>query len=120
MKRILFVSAMIISSFGMMNVQTLSAAPVQGTANHDASPFVRAKKLVSSINQVVFLRDAQFSTVNEICVNYFTKLDELTKENPADLSAKVAALKEARNKKIKAALAADQQSAWATFKEDTK
>lgn len=102
----------------MMNLQTASAAaPAQQAASQDASPFVRAKKLVSSINQVVSLRNDQFSKVNEICIDYFKQLDELNNAKPADLNVKVTALKNTRNEKIKASLAADQLKAWAGFKD---
>jgi len=107
MKRIFLLSALVISSFGMINTQTVSAAPQQ--ANQNASPEVKAKSLVSKINMAVSLRGDQFYKVNEACVEYFKKV--------AASPAEAESLKKVRNEKIKASLAADQLAAWAGFKD---
>ena len=115
MKRIFLLSTLAIASFGMLAPQMVSAAPQQ--ANQEVSPMVKAKKLVSNINQAVSLRGDQFSKVNDACVEYFKKLDELNQAKPADLNAQIATAKQTRDAKIKASLATDQLKSWAAFKE---
>lgn len=118
MKRILLLSAMIISSFGLINLQTVNAAtPAQQAARVSSSTFAKAKQLVSKINIAVTLTGNQFSQVNDACIEYYQQLDALNKANPADLAAKTAALKQTRNAKIKASLNAEQLKSWAAFKE---
>jgi len=118
MKRIFLLSTMIITSFGMINMQTVNAAaPAQQAANADPATFAKAKQLVSKINVAVTLREGQFSKVNDICIEYFQQLNALTKANPADLAAKTAELKTTRDARIKAVLGSDQQKSWAAFKE---
>ncbi len=117
MKRIFLLSTMMISSFVMMNVQTISAAPVQQAGTVTVAIGAKAKQLVSKINTAVSLRDNQFSKVNDACIEYFQQLETLNNAKPADLSTKVAALKATRDAKIKASLATDQLKAWAAFKE---
>jgi len=120
MKRIFLLSTLIISSFGMMNLQTVSAAtPAQQAqaANPDAATFAKAKQLVSKINVAVSLHGNQFSKVNEACIEYFQKLNALNNATPADAIAKAQELKNARNAKIKAVLEPDQMNSWAAFKE---
>ena len=114
MKRIFLLSTLIISSFGMINLQTVSAAPQASTSVATAAT---AKKLVSRINQTVHLHGDQFSKVNDACVEYYTQVETITKTNAADTSAKIAALKTTRDAKIKASLDADQVKAFAAFKE---
>ena len=114
MKRIFLLSTLIISSFGMINLQTLSAAPQQTITPEVGA---KAKKIVVSVNQAVSLRGDQFSKVNDICIDYVKQVDAVTKSNPADLSVKLAALKTSSNEKIKAVLAPDQLTGWASFKD---
>jgi len=114
MKRILLLSTLVISSFGMMNLQTVSAAPQQTITPEVGA---KAKKIVVNINQAVNLRGDQFSKVNDICIDYVKQLDALNNAKPADLSTKAAALKTTRNEKIKALLAPDQLTGWASFKD---
>ena len=108
MKRFFLLSTLVISSFGMVNLQTLSAAPQQAVP-HNNEAGVKAKTLVSQINKVVALRGDQFSKVNEACVEYFNQVAA----KPADIDA----LKKTRNEKIKSYLAADQLASWANFKD---
>jgi len=118
MKRIFLLSTLIISSFGMMNLQTISAAaPAQQAANADPATFAKAKQLVSKINLAVTLHGNQFSKVNEACIEYFQQLNALSKATPAEITAKTEELKNTRNAKIKAVLEADQLKSWAAFKE---
>ena len=114
MKRIFLLSTLIISSFGMINLQTVSAAPQAATS---VSTAATAKKLVSRISQVVHLHGDQFSKVNDACVEYYTQVDALGKAGSADASSKIAGLKATRDAKIKGSLDADQVKAFASFKE---
>jgi len=115
MKRIFLLSTLVISSFGMMNLQTVSAATPQQAVS--AAIGGKAKALVSKINQAVPLRGDQFAKVNDACIEYFKQVDVLTNAKPADMDAQIASLKKTRNEKIKAALAPDQLNSWANFKE---
>ena len=117
MKRIFLLSTIMISSFGMMNVQTISAAPAQQAVTASPAIFGKAKQLVSKINVAVGLKGDQFSKVNDACVEYYQQLETLTNAKPADLDAKAAALKVTRNAKIKASLTTEQLKAWAAFKD---
>ena len=118
MKRIFLLSTMIISSFGMMNLQTVNAAtPAQQAVAASPATFAKAKQLVGKINIAVKLQGDQVTKVNDICVEYFQQLDALTNANPSDLAVKTAALKQTRDAKIKATLNANQREAWAAFKD---
>lgn len=118
MKRIFLLSTMIISSFGMMNLQTVNAAtPAQQAVTASPTVFATAKKLVGKINIAVSLQGDQFGKVNDVCIEYYQQLDALTKANPADLTVKTAALKQTRDAKIKALLNANQLKSWAAFKD---
>jgi hypothetical protein len=113
MKRIFLLSTLVISSFGMMNLQTVSAAPQQTITPEVGA---NAKKLVANINKVISLQGDQFSKINDVCIDYFKQLDALTKSKPADLDAKTAALKQTRDSKIKALLTPAQLTNWSSVK----
>jgi hypothetical protein len=123
MKRIFLLSTMIISSFGIMN---LNAAPQQAATPAStqavAQPITpavggNAKRLVAKITQSVSLHGDQFSKVNNICIEFYQKLETLNSAKPADYDAKVAALKAERNSKIKAELDASQVKSFESFKD---
>ena len=117
MKRIFLLSTMIITSFGAMNVQSLSAAPQQSETTISPAVGASAKKLVSKINQAVALSGEQFSPVNNICIEYFNKVTAINNAKPANADAQIAALKQTRDQKIKALLTASQLKSWDSFKE---
>lgn len=73
MKKILLMSALSIASFGVMNAQ--SATTTQTTTTTKQAPQVRAKAMVSKITKSVGLQGDQWTKVNTLYVEYFTKLD---------------------------------------------
>ena len=118
MKRIFLLSTMIITSFGAMNVQSLSAAPQQAETTITPAVGSAAKKLVSKINLAVALTGEQQFAVNNIAIDYFNKVTAINNAKPANADAQIAALKQTRDQKIKALLTASQLKSWeASFKE---
>jgi hypothetical protein len=104
MKRILLLTLVTLSSLAVTFAQT------------SASAGAKAKTMVGDINATVHLTGGQWTTVNDACVTYFTKLDELDKQkgtlSATDYSNKVATLKGERNASIQAGLDASQTKGW--------
>ena len=115
MKKLFFVSAVLLSSFGMTNAQSAKATTTQPTRTEIAAekaPEARGKQLVAKINNAVQLQGDQWGKVNNICVDFFTKHDALksqkgTIDNKV-FETKVEELKSAREKALAAVLTPEQ------------
>ncbi|HLP21757.1 MAG TPA: hypothetical protein VK174_15700 [Chitinophagales bacterium] len=75
MKKILLMSALSIASFGVMNAQSATTTQSTTTTTTKQSPQARAKAMVSKITKSVGLQGDQWTKVNTLYVEYFTKLD---------------------------------------------
>lgn len=85
MKKILLMSALSIAVFGTMNAQNAATASTTTVAQKQ-SPHVRAKTMVAKITSVSQLQGDQIGKVNQLYVEYFTKVDALgANATPAQL-----------------------------------
>ncbi|MDB5281525.1 MAG: hypothetical protein JWO06_600 [Bacteroidota bacterium] len=106
MKRFFLLAILTVSGFLISNAQT-------------ELPQVRAKKLVSKVNNAVALQGQEWSKVNDALVTYYTNYDALEKQKEALTVAvfqtKVAELKVTRDNAVKGILTADQASKYTAF-----
>ncbi len=128
MKKIIFVFAVVVSSFGMTNAQTAktsSTSPVAATAAPaERTPEARGKELVAKINTACQLKDDQWSKVNEISVDFFTKQDALRgQKRTMDVTSfdkKMNELKSNRDKALSAVLTPEQNRKFEAAKAEEK
>lgn len=113
MKKILFATAVVASSFGMLNAQNAKTTQTAATeAKAEKLPEARAKELVSKINTTCQLNGDQWTKVNNLCVDFFKQHDAL-KAQKATMDAKtfetkMNELKATRDKGLAAALTPEQ------------
>lgn len=70
-------SALSVATFGMMNAQNAATPATQTTTPQKQLPQVRAKAMVSKITNACGLQGDQVGKVNNLYIEYFTKLDAL-------------------------------------------
>jgi len=109
MKKILLMSALSIAAFGTMNAQNAATTTTQTTGSKTQLPQVRAKAMVAKINTACGLQGEQVGKVNNLYIEYFTKLDALGTTPEA---AKVKELNTATDASLKGILSPSQLKFW--------
>ncbi|HWB62490.1 MAG TPA: hypothetical protein VG603_03195 [Chitinophagales bacterium] len=126
MKRILFASAIIASSFAVSNAQTANSAqnPQHATSSTQQRPEVRAKLAVGDINNFVHLEGGQWAIINQNLVDYFKGYDALQSQKAtlakAEYDSKLKALRTTRDNALAAAMKGDQVKEFEAYKAQRK
>lgn len=105
MKKIFLMSMLSIAVIGFTNAQTKT----EQVASHQQLPQVRAKAMVSKITNSVGLQGEQIGKVNNLYIQYFTKLDGLGKTASEAQSVELTKWVNAELNKI---LSPSQQKLW--------
>lgn len=100
-------SALSIAAFGMMNAQNAATTSTQTLAPQKSLPQVRAKAMVSKINNASGLQGDQFTKLNNLYIDYYTKLDALGTD-----AAKLKDLDVATNTALQGILSPSQLKFW--------
>lgn len=111
-----------IAVFSMLVLSVAAFAQTQ-EAKHNELPQVKAKKMVSKLNDAVQLTGEQTTKVNNIFIDYYTKRQELknnTKLGDAARDEREKNIKDTRDRQLKAALTAKQWKDWEAYKEREK
>ncbi len=106
MKKIFLMTALSLAMFGVMNAQTAATTQTENSATKPL-PQVRAKAMVSKINNAVYLQGEQIGKVNDLYIGYYTQLDATNGD-----AAKIEALNKSTNAKLLTILRADQAKTW--------
>jgi len=105
MKKILFITALSVATFGVVNAQT--ASTTQTSTTQRQLPQVRAKAMVSKVTNACGLQGDQVGKVNNLYIEYFTKLDGLKND-----AAKIAELDKSTNASLADILSPSQLKLW--------
>lgn len=109
-------------SLVVLSVSAFAQAQAQET-KHNELPQVKAKKMVSKMNDLVQLNGEQTTKVNNIFIDYYTKRQELrnnTKLNETAREEREKNVKDTRDRQLKATLTAKQWKDWEAYKEREK
>ena len=102
-------SALSIAVFGTMNAQNAATASTTTTAPQKQSVQARAKGMVAKITDASSLQGDQFGKVNQLYIEYFTKLDALgATPTPAQLKELNAGI----DAQLKGTLTPAQYKSW--------
>lgn len=114
MKKIFFISSIVVASLGTINAQNneTKTEPILKPAQLKQLPDARAKDRVAEIAQLCTLKPEQITKLTDLYVDYYTKNDALkAKKANADLNEyknQITALKAERDASLKTILTADQ------------
>ena len=108
MKKIFLMSALSLAMFGVSNAQN-AAATSSTTAPQKQLPQVRAKAMVANVTHACGLQGDQIGKVNQVYIDYYTKLDALGATPDA---GKVKELNSAVDAQLKGTLSPSQYTLW--------
>ena len=126
MKKILFITAITVSSFAIMNAQnnttTTTTTISKGTAAQEQkkSAAVKAKENVAQITTLCSLKGDQIGKVNDLFTDYYTKLETLKADKALssdEINKKKVEMRKKRDAALKEILTPAQ---WKTFSEAAK
>ncbi len=107
MKKIFLMTALSVAMFGMASAQTAAATTSKTSTTQAQLPQVRAKAMVSKINNACGLQGDQVGKVNTLYIEYYTKLDAIGKD-----AAQVKELNKTVDAALKGILTPSQQKFW--------
>ena len=100
-------SALSIATFGIMNAQNAATPATQTATSQKQLPQVKAKAMVSKITNACGLQGDQVGKVNNLYIEYYTKLDAIGTD-----AAKVKELNKTVDASLQGILSPSQWKFW--------